>query len=355
MLNYKMKKLRLVLFGTMLTAAVTVVFFTSLVLYKEISYIPPMKEVNTKINLFTPLLDHYYVDFSKIKYLKKDKYLFDKNNIPIYEVNGKYYYHPVYVSEFALGAYEYYLNTRDTSARNIFINCANSLKDNLNEHGSFFYWEYNFEIDYPGGIYGVPWFSAIAQGEGASVLLRAFCETKEKMYLEAAKKAITSIFYDVSTGGVSVVRGNDYIFPQEYPTNPPSDILNGAIHAFFGVYDYYRVTGDPEVKKKCEIILNTFSDVIGEYDTNYWSLYSRWPRYLALPRYNISHITLLKILYLINGEKKFIQYSKKFEDYQYNWMDRTMYVISNHLRQIKEFSFGDLKKVTKFTKQKFKK
>ncbi len=310
------------------------------------------KEVNQDINLFGPLLDYYYIDYSKGKYSIKHEYNFDKNGIPILEINGKLIYQPVYIAQFALGAYDYYLNTKDIDAKNIFIKCADWFKGNLKKHGRFYYWEYNFEIDAPGGIYGVPWFSAMAQGQGASVLLRAFSETKDEKYLQAANKAIRPIFYDVSVGGLSVVKGNDYIFPQEYPTDPPSDILNGAIYTYFGVNDYYRVTGDPNVKNICDIIVKTFANELEYYDTGYWSLYARWPPgRLADHHYNSRHITQLRLLYLITGNKKFFQYSHRFEEYHNNWMNRTKCVFLINLEQIKRFGLRDVNKLPAFLKE----
>lgn len=335
-----------------LIAFVSMFCFISFILYKEISYIPPPYEVNQKINLYAPVLGYYYIDFS-FKYLVESKgYIFDRNGIPLYQEDGKYYYFPVLISQLALGAYDYYLNTKDINAKNIFLKCADWLYNTLRKHGNFFYWENESGLDYPGALHKSQWFSAMAQGEGASVLLRAFSETKKEEYLQAAKKAITPIFYELSEGGISIVKGNNYIFPQEFPTNPPSDVLNGAIFAYFGVYDYYRVTGDPDVRQFHEIIVGTLLSVVDQYDTGYWSLYSRWPRWVnGSPHYNSEHATQLWVLYLITGNKKFLKYSDKFEGYRTNWMSRTRYVFANHLRQIKYFSVGDIKKIPEFLKR----
>lgn len=348
-----MKKLKYFTVWTLSIGLIITISISTIIIYKEISNVEStiVIKVNSDIDLFKPILGHYYIDYSERKYLKKETYVFDKKDIPIYKINGKYYYHPVVISQFALGAYEYYLNSRDTSARIIFLKCADWLRDNMKKHGSFFYWECNFESEFPGGIYGVPWFSAMYQGQGASVLLRAYNETRDKKYLHAAKKAIEPIFYDVSMGGISTVKGNDYIYPQEYPTNPSSDILNGAIDAYFGVYDYYRVTGDLDVKNICTIIEKTFSNVLEQYDTGYWSLYCRWPRYLADPHYNYVHVTQLKVLYLITQNEKFFQYSQRFKQYHHSWSNRTRYFFSHHLRQIKEFTLGDFKKLPSFLKR----
>lgn len=352
--SQKIKKKKHFLKYTTLTIFFSVVLIILIILFKEVTSIPTILKTKfpelKKENI--SVLDHYYANLIKSRYLNND-YQSDKNDIPIYYNNGKHYYHPIVISYLALGAYEYYLNTNDIDARNIFLKCADWLKDNLKEHGGFYYWEYTFEIDYPGGVLGVPWFSAMSQGEGAIALLRAFSETKDDIYLQAAKNALRTIFYDISKGGVSVVKDN-YILPQEYPTNPPSDILNGAISAYFGVYEYYRVTGDQTFKKYSEIIIKTFLEVLEQYDTSYWSLYSRWPpNSFATPHYNSVHIAQLRYLYLITGNEKFNEYSQKFENYQNSWINRTKYVLNNHFKQLKEFSVNDIKKVPIFLRKIF--
>lgn len=71
---------------------------------------------------------------------------------------------------------------------------------------------------------------------------------------------------------------------------------------------------------------------------------------LAPSHYNSVHVTQLMVLYLITGESKFLRYSEKFAGDQNNCMNRTKYVLANHLRQVKGFSFGDIRKIPEFVK-----
>ncbi len=324
--------------------------FSFLIVYEETRYAPSQVEIDGDINLYGPTLDYYYIDFSKSKYLDASQYhTFDRNGIPLFKIAEKYYYHPVHISQFALGAYGYYLKTKDATAKQIFLKCADWLTGNVIKSGNFYYWEYAFKAEWATMQNG-RWFSAMAQGEGVSVLLRAFCETGDKRYLQVARNMIRSIFYDVTVGGVSAVRGSSYIFPQEYPSITSSDVLNGAIFAYFGVYDYYRVTGDPDVKEFGEIIAKTISSALDQFDAGYWSLYCRRPKYLAPPFYNSLHVTQLKIVYLITGDKRFLSYSQKFEEYQKNRLNRIRYAVENHIRQAREFRLKDIRRVSAYFK-----
>jgi hypothetical protein len=349
--------------GIVLVVFMTITIFIFLLLFREIFSTPKpftisegaLKELGSQ-KKSAP--QHYYIDFSKMKYLDINQHStvsFDREGIPKYYISSKEHYHPVYICQYALGAFEHYLKTGDKKARAIFLQCASWLKDNLRQHKGFFYWEYNYEMkEYSGALDKIPWFSAMAQGEGVSVLVRAFLETKQKDYLLAAEKAIEPIFHDLRDGGVSVIKNDDYFFPQEFPTNPPCYVLNGAIFAYFGVYDYYRITHKPREKKFCDLFTKTLMSIINEYDTGYWSLTVLNPKSLATKYvYHPLHIALLKILHLITGEKKFLEYSKRFEQYQKSWVCRTKYVFANHWRQAKEFHWGAIKKIPRFIKNIF--
>ena len=84
----------------------------------------------------------------------------------------------------------------------------------------------------------------MSQGEGASLLLRAYAETKDIRYFNAAKKAIDFMLIDVSCGGVSERRENE-LYLLEYTHLPL--VLNGWIFALWGIYDLSLVL--PEYKK----------------------------------------------------------------------------------------------------------
>ena len=54
-----------------------------------------------------------------------------------------------------------------------------------------------------------PWYSGLAQGQGLSVLIRAYYETKNEIYLNASKKVYKSFFQNVNQGGVTAIDSNN--------------------------------------------------------------------------------------------------------------------------------------------------
>jgi heparosan-N-sulfate-glucuronate 5-epimerase len=344
------KRLNKLLKRTFIVLLMSCCLLVLFILFEEISAIPRLQEATMRINLKDPFLNGYCITYMN-KYPAK-RTIFDGNGIPLIVRDGKVFYNPVKISQFALGAYFFYLRTGNDQARQSFLKCAKWLEANLKKYGKFYYWGYYFEIDYP-GIKSMPYFSAMAQGQGASVLLRAYVETNDKSYLHAAQKAIQPIFHDMSAGGISVIRNNNYVFPQELSTIPASDILNGAISSYIGVYEYWKITGNRGAETFSKIMVRTFSEVLAQYDAGFWSFYSKWPRYLADPHYNARHVLQLRLLYEITKERKFLTYSEKFREYQNNSFDRIRYIISNHIRQIIHWRLKDFSKIPIFFKRVF--
>lgn len=321
-------------------------------LWKEISDIPPLIETQQHLDLTSPTLGAFYEDYER-KYTDNRQYrTFDNAGVPLYTRNGEPHYHPVYITQFALSAHEYYLKHGDQEAEKAFLNSANWLKNNLSPHGQFSFWHYTIEHPVHEGSIKPPWFSAMAQGQGASVLLRAYCMTRDGSFLSTAKRALHPLFFDLSGGGLSLLKNGGFLFPQEYSSPLAADVLNGAISAYFGVYDYYRVTHDPDMEKLAGSILNALASNLPHYDAGYWSYYGLRPKYLASYHYHRVHVNQLNILYQISASNVFLEYSKRFEAYYNSPWTRAKFVIMNHIRQLQLIKHPeDIKRVIAFIRR----
>jgi hypothetical protein len=292
----------------------------------------------------------YYCDY--IYKYKSKNIIFDAKGIPIYYYNNNPYYHPIYIIQFGLGAYQLFLKTGDIKAKNDFIIISNWLLNNLKKYeNGLYFWEYSGEIKpYEGCDYNNVWFSAMAQGQGASLLIRAFILTKDAEYLKAAYKALIAVKLDKSENGLSILKG-EYFFPQEYPLikGKPTDVLNGAIFAYLGLYDYYQISKDNETGLFCDKFIKTIKDKLIFYDTGFWSLYSLFPEgKLANPYYHELHISLLKTLHEITGIELFSNYASKWQKYYKNIINRIKYIIIYDLNHLKKFKLSKLKHIKNF-------
>jgi hypothetical protein len=186
-----------------------------------------------------------------------------------------------------------------------------------NRHGVWV-WYHRFDWPYR-EILRAPWYSALAQGQGISVLLRAFQETGDERYLESGRRAFQAFGLDVSCGGVTYRDEAGQIWFEEYLVDPPSHILNGFLWASWGVYDYALLTGNDEAMQLFDSAVQTLAANLSRYDTGYWSLYELSPTrlpMLASPFYHRLHIVQLQVMANLTGQGVFRDFARRWEGYE---------------------------------------
>ena len=163
-----------------------------------------------------------------------------------------------------------------------------------------------------------PWVSAMAQGECASLLVRAHLETGEERYADAARRALKTIRLPVADGGtLAEVDGHPVL--EEYPTAIPSAVLNGAIFAMWGVYDVGQGLGDATASALFEQVTDGLAALIGRYDTGYWSKYDLYPHprpNIASAAYHLLHIRQLNALQRLSPRPELPPVIERFERYR---------------------------------------
>jgi hypothetical protein len=142
---------------------------------------------------------------------------------------------------------------------------------------------------------GRNWLSAMAQGQCASLLVRIGLEVDDGRLIESAAAGLEPMRVLTKEGGVSARLGEG-IFLEEYPTDPPSFVLNGGIFAIWGVYDVWRGLGDDRAESLFREAHETLCDSIERWDTGFWSRYDLYPHPIvnvASPSYHALHIDQL--------------------------------------------------------------
>jgi heparosan-N-sulfate-glucuronate 5-epimerase len=143
-----------------------------------------------------------------------------------------------------------------------------------------------------------PWISAMAQGEVASLLVRVFLQTREERYADAARRALLPLSVDTVTGGVRAsLDGRS--FPEEYPTRPPSFVLNGGIFAMWGLHDVGVGLDDAAARIAFDQAVDTLAEQIARWDLGYWSRYDLFPHpvvNVASSFYHDLHINQLRAM-----------------------------------------------------------
>lgn len=152
-------------------------------------------------------------------------------------------------------------------------------------------------VDYPHTyVVRAPWTSALAQGFGASLLVRVHVETGDERYAEAALESLRPLFVPSAEGGVCThIDGRPW--PEEYPTAPASCVLNGGIYGLWGMRDVGVGLEDADATRAFEESADTLAAYIHRWDTGGWSLYDLYPHRVtnvASPGYHDLHIMQLE-------------------------------------------------------------
>src|SRR5262245_14972239 len=244
----------------------------------------------------------------------------DSNGIPLLNYHGTIgvQYNPIAIAQYGLANYNFYKQLNSSKRAATFFRVADWLVENLEQNKSgLWVWNHHFDWDYRTPL-KAPWYSGLAQGQGISVLVRAFKETNRSRYLEAANRALEPFFRGVDQGGVMHTdkEGNSWV--EEYIVEPPTHILNGFIWGIWGLYDHALLTGEARVKHLFDRCSSTLCRNLHLYDIGYWSLYELAGTRLhmiASPFYHSLHIVQLRIMRTLTGESKFGEFAEQWERY----------------------------------------
>ena len=280
-------------------------------------------------NLQPDELGEYYMPFTaKAEYPGK----YDSAGIPLLDYHGKIglQYNPIAIAQYGLGNYNLFRHTGKQEHRQKFLTVADWLVANLERNpAGLWVWNHCFDWEYRTPL-KAPWYSALAQGQGISMLVRAYSETGNATYLDAAQRAFEPFLKTMDDGGVAYVDKDGKTWFEEYIVSPPTHILNGFIWASWGVYDYFLATGEPLAEKLFKKAVQTLVANLRRYDVGFWSLYElsgTQLKMLASTFYHSLHIVQLKILHTLTGERVFSQYARRWEDYRSSHVKRAAAII----------------------------
>jgi hypothetical protein len=270
-------------------------------------------------------LGEYYMVFAE-----KANYngVYDSAGILQLDYRGKIgrQYNPIAIAQYGLGNCNLFRRSGNPAFRNNFLRVADWLVAHLEPNAQgLAVWNHHFDWEYRDTL-RAPWYSALAQGQGISLLVRAHKESGNSRYLDAAQQALQSFFKPVTEGGVTFTDAHDDLWFEEYVVSPPTHILNGFIWAAWGVYDYFLATRDHGVRDLFAHAVRTLTRNLDRYDLGFWSLYeqsgTRLPM-VASPFYHQLHIVQLRVMHRLTGEEKFAHVADRWESYGHSRGKRT--------------------------------
>lgn len=270
-------------------------------------------EMKASQNINEESISDYYVD-TRTKYSYPAK--IDDKGIPILEVNGEECYYPVTVAQYALGNFDMYYDTKEENYLDVVKQCADWFVSEIKEvePGLWGYINDPISTEYP--LEG-EWFSCLSQGQAMSVLARYYSVCKDEKYVEVAKRLLKSFEVLSENKGVLAYLNGDFFY-EEYPSNPPSYVLNGVIFAIWGVLDLYIVTKNKKAKELYDKGVICLKNNISTYDIKGlgWSRYDLFDfkiKNITSIFYHKLHIEQLKAMYTLTSEDIFKSYATRWE------------------------------------------
>jgi heparosan-N-sulfate-glucuronate 5-epimerase len=294
-------------------------------------------------NATTQELGEYYMLFAEKADYAGTR---DSSGVPMLDYRGNIgpRYNPIAIAQYGLGNYNLFRQSNDPDRRNKFLLAAEWLCSHLetNSHG-LAVWNHHFDWEYRDALKS-PWYSALAQGQGISVLVRAHQmrgeresggkDSGDSHYLDAAQRALASFYQPTDAGGVAFTDNRGDLWFEEYIVSPPTHILNGFIWAAWGVYDYFLLTKDTSARELFSRATQTLLRNLDRYDLGFWSLYeqsgTRLPM-VASPFYHELHIVQLRIMHRLaggltggfTGNDAFARVADRWENYSRSRSNRT--------------------------------
>lgn len=242
-------------------------------------------------------VEGYYNDLTE----KITRFGMPNDEIPItQDDDGTPRHFSIAIFQYGLAAYDLYLEHHEDIYLRKFWNCVRWAIDNQEENGGWNSFGRQNDKE--------P-FSAMAQGEGISLLVRAFILTQDQLYFDCASKALKFLLKPREEGGVCEKSDSELLL-YEFTFYPL--VLNGWIFAAWGIFDFFKISRDLEIGRLWQLSIKSIKEKLPEFDCGYWSKYNI-QNIIASPFYHKLHVAQLNVMYKLTGEKEFKKYAIRWQ------------------------------------------
>jgi heparosan-N-sulfate-glucuronate 5-epimerase len=278
-------------------------------------------------------LGEYYMSFrEKADYAGH----YDSADIPMLDYHGAIglQYNPIAIAQWGLANYNLFCETGDAGRQQKMQKAADWLVANLEQNSQgLWVWNHHFVWDYRDTL-KAPWYSGLAQGQGVSLLLRAYAQSANDKYQRTAEQAFVSLTKLIAQGGVLFEDEEQNLWIEEYLVDPPTHILNGFMWALWGVFDFWLARADDSARNIFDRGVKTLLHNLSGYDTGYWSLYEQSGtrlKMLASPFYHRLHIVQLRVMTNLTGDQRFAEVADRWEGYARHRSNRSRALIEKSI------------------------
>lgn len=239
---------------------------------------------------------------------------FDAQGLPVRRArDGREYHNCTTLCSYALAHWDRYLISGNQQDANSLLQVADYLVDNaiIASNGAYLLVDDR----------AVPRLSAMNQGEGMSVLIRAWEVTKNQRYRDAACRCLPPFTRTLDNQGVMFPFRRDKAIPwyEEYACYPVRHVLNGMIYALWGLREVMLATDDNLACELFEQGVNSVCAILRYYDSGHWSYYAvrdegaNHP--VASVMYHNLHIVQLIALFQQTNKPILLETATRFQNY----------------------------------------
>lgn len=196
------------------------------------------------------------------------------DDVLVTKLHDEVVYHPVNSAWYISQMISSYRTSRNQRYLDRAVATAKYLVDGAETDAQGALWfPYHFSHDVGTLRMGTPWYSGMAQGMMLSVFVNLFETTGDERWKALASKTMKSYDQPKSETGrwfhnVKVLGNKKFTYYEEYPAladEQNAHVVNGAIYALYGLYDYYRITGDEHVLWLFDVGATSVRDSFGSY------------------------------------------------------------------------------------------
>lgn len=196
------------------------------------------------------------------------------DNVLIAKMDGQAVYHPVtsawYISQMLSSYHEsknpQYLDRAIATAKYLVQGSVTDAKGAV-------WFPYNFSHDVKTLRLGTPWHSGMAQGMMTSVFVNLYETTGDEHWKNLAAGTVKSFDTAKVERGPwfqnrTVSDGKQFVYYEEYPAlsdKQNAHVVNGHIYALYGLYDYYRISGNEHIRWLFDVGASSIRDSFEAY------------------------------------------------------------------------------------------
>jgi hypothetical protein len=241
---------------------------------------------------------------------------FDAQGLPRMFYNQDYVTHPGVIALYALNLFHSLLVEPQETCQMRFAEMVRWLRDHLEiDTQGIGRWFYGFRA--VGRELERQWVSCFSQSLGLSLLLRGEQLFPGEGFRQYADAAVKLFQVPVQEGGILWVEDGK-VYLEEYPEPSPAHVLNGFVTGMFGLYEYYRVTGEEWTHTLFTQCVHTLSSILGQYEMENGLLrYDLRGKIAVNDDYNHFIVQQLRALHMITAERIFDHYARRWAHYLY--------------------------------------